>query len=467
MNGILIFARRAAAALALAALGVAALSSCEPTEEILPSLDAPQPRLVSSTVSSLTFAWDKVANTTQYTYELLSADGTSVDGGVTPGLKAEFTGLKDNTTYTFRLMAHPEVYSDSYGSSQESLIAAQTPAIKPLDTPSLSVNLEGGVAVSWNEVDNAAYYSYTCKSDNGTDISDTTTDTSVTFNGLKTGDYTVTVTAQSEDEAYSVSETATVTFYVETKDEIWRVDGTVNDGAGKTWEATMVAWSDGSYTIRDWYNVEGYDLEFYVNDDGSISVANYYEEYYPNIWVESGDDTDNGWVKIYTDGECSSFTGNKSAGGEIWFYSCRTGGYYDFVWESSGGEEGGLTVDDIVGTYAQQSTGEEIFDGSNWTAFTSTNDVTITKVDDTTVTVTGIMYADSSLTAKFDAAAATLTFEPQAWLDCYVFCAYNAPTTSVTANISDGVISLSDWTAYYTGYSYSYVWSAKTVLTKK
>ena len=466
MNRILIFARRAATALALAALGVAALSSCEQTEEILPSLDAPQPRLVSSTVSSLTFAWDKVANTVQYTYELLSADGTSVDGGVTPGLNAEFTGLKDNTTYTFRLMAHPDVQSESYGSSQEAIIAAQTVAITPLETPALSVDLESGVTVSWYDVDNAAYYSYTCVSDNGTDISGTTTAAGVSFTGLKSGDYTVTVTAQSDNEAYSASKTASISFsYVETKNEIWRVNGTVDDGAGKTWTATLVAWSNGSYTLKNWYGTEGYDLEFYVNSDATITVTNKTTSEGYDYVAANADE----WICIDTNyyegyGAYSSFSGTKLTG-EIWFWSYATNGYYDFVWSSGGGSS--VTVDDIVGTYAQNSTGQQIFDGYNWTAFTSTNDVVITKVDDTTVTVTGIMYADYSLTAKFDAAAATLTFEPQTWLDWYVFCAYDAPTTPVIANISDGVITLSDWTAYYEDYSYSYVWSAETVLTKK
>ena len=466
MNRIFKIGCRAAAVLALAVLGVAAFSSCEPTEEILPSLDAPQPRLVSSTVSSLIFAWDKVANTTQYTYELLSADGTSVDGGVTPGLKAEFTGLKDNTTYTFRLMAHPEVLSESYGSSQEAIIAAQTAAITPLETPSLIVDLESGVTVSWFAVDNAAYYIYTCKSDNGTDISGTTTDTSVTLSGLKTGDYMVSVTAYSENEAYSTSETAYSSFsYVETKDEIWRVNGIVDDGAGKTWTATLVAWSNGSYTIKGWYGTEGYDLEFYVNSDATITVTNKTTSEGYDYVAANADE----WICIDTNyyegyGAYSSFSGTKLTG-EIWFWSYETNSYYDFVWSSGSGKA--LNIDDVIGTYTQNSTGQQIFDGYNWTAFTSTNDVTITKVDDTTVTVTGIMYADYSLTAKFDAAAATLTFEPQTWLDWYVFCAYDAPTTSVTANISDGVITLSGWTAYYTDYSYSYVWSAETVLTKK
>ncbi len=601
MNNISSFLRRTAGLLVLAALGVASVSSCDIAEiscddsakKDLTPLSTPQPRLVSATVSSLTFAWDKVADAVQYGYQLIGPDGSSVDGGTTSGTSAVIEGLRDNVTYTFQLSAFAEATGSSLGTSAIAELQCATGAIQPLGKPVLSIETGDGTAtISWEAVENADSYGYSYIAEEDTAVTGETSNTSLTLN-LASGSYTLTLWAQSEDEAYSDSEKATAQFDVvrNDRDESWSVKGTVDDGAGNTWKATMVAWSDGSYTIRDWYNVEGYDLEFYVNDDGSISVANYYEDYYPNIWVESGDDTDNGWVqlytttygsdyysyflgnqkggnvmvynyrtsnwytfswpstssreeswsvkgtvddgagnkweailvawkdgtytiedwynvtgydfdftvnadksitaincyasylpavwigsgdsvdsgwvKIYTDGGYSSFTGNKSAGGEVWFYSYRTSGYYDFVWESSGGEEGGLTVDDIVGTYAQNSTGEQIFDGYNWTAFTSTNDVTITKVDDTTVTVTGIMKADYSLTAKFDAAAATLTFEPQAWLDWYVFCTYNAPTTSVTANINDGVITLSDWTAYYTEYSYSYVWSAKTVLTKK
>ncbi len=466
MKRILIFARRAAIVLALVASGVTVLSSCEPQEKELSALETPQPRLLSSTVSSLTFTWDKVVNTVQYTYELLSSDGSSVDGGVTAGVKAEFTGLKDNTTYTFRLMAHPEISSEAYGSSQESLLAAKTAAIVPLDTPSLTVDQTAGVVVSWSAVANAAYYIYTCTSDNGTEISGTTADTSVTLSGLKTGDYVVSVKAVSEDEAYSDSKISYASFsYVETKNEIWRVKGSVDDGAGKTWEATLVAWSNGSYTIRGWYGTEGYDLEFNVNSDATITVTNKTtSDGYDYVLADA-----DRWICIDTNyyegyGSYSSFSGTKTQG-EVWFWSYETNGYYDFVWNSGSGKA--LTIDDIVGTYAQNSTGSQIFDGYNWVDFTSTNDVTITKVDDTTVTVTGIMYEDFSLTAKFDAEAATLTFEPQTWLTWYVFCVYDAPTEAVTAKISDGVITLSGWTAYYADYDYSYVYSAETVLTKK
>ena len=602
MNRILIFARRAATVLALAALGVAALSSCKPEEKVMTPLDTPQPRLLSATVSALTFTWDKVAHTVQYTYELLAADGSSVDGGVTAGVKAEFTGLADNTTYTFRMIAHPEVNSSDYASSMEGTVSATTVVITPLATPVLTVNTEGSATVSWEAIANAAYYSYTCTSEDGTNITGTTSDTSVTFGGLKSGEYTVTVRAVSEYEACSDSETASVTFtYEATKEELWNVTGTVNDGANNTWNATMVAWSDGSYTLRNWYNVEGYDLEFVINSDGSmsitnnykdyepniwvasgddvddgwvqlytetygsdyysyfngsqtsgdfyvynyrtsgwyefvwpasgggqeekteswsvkgtaddgagnkwettmvawsdgsysikdwykvegydidftvnsdgtISVTNYYQSYYPNLWVASGDDVDYGWVQVYTADDYSLFSGDKSSG-EVWFYNYRTAGYYDFVWSAEGGDDGGetggaITVDDIVGTYAQSSVYKFWVD-SAWGVYSSTNDVTVAKVDDKTVSIEGLIYETSVggkiLNATLDPETATLTIEPQMLTEYYKFGGYDKESDPVTVTYKDGVLTFDYWSLWYNSYYYAYSTEA-TVLTKK
>lgn len=279
---------------------------------------------------------------------------------------------------------------------------------------------------------------------------------------LSTGTYTVTLKAVSDDEAFSDSELATATFEIEKK-EAWRVDGTFDDGAGNNWPVTMIAWNNGTYTLKDWYNVEGYDLEFSVNDDTSINILNYYEPYLPNIWVEAGFEEDNGWIQLYTADGYSSFAGSKSEGGSVWFYSYKTDGYPEFTWTG----DGGSLIDDLVGTYSQNSTGSQIFDGSNWVDFTSTNDVVIEKIDNNTISVTGLMYEDSSLKATFDPKALTLTFEPQTWLDWYVFCVYDSPTTPVVATISPAGITMSNWTAYYTDNSYSYVYGANTTLTKK
>lgn len=437
------------------------LSSCKDDDTVLTPLPAPEAGLYQATVSSLTFYWDKVANATQYAYELFSLEGDKVTGGVTEGTVAVLTGLKDNTDYKFTVWAYGPFEGD-YSKSPVAEISGTTPAIVQLATPKLTVLVNGGAVATWEEVPNATHYVLTISINGGKESSWDITGTEMMIGNLSTGTYTVTLKAVSDDEAFSDSEPATATFEIEKK-EAWRVDGTFDDGAGNQWPVTMIVWNNGTYTLKDWYNVEGYDLEFSVNDDTSINILNYYEPYLPNIWVEAGFEEDNGWIQLYTASGYSSFAGSKSEGGSVWFYSYKTEGYPEFTWTG----DGGSLIDDLVGTYSQNSTGSQIFDGSNWVDFTSTNDVVIEKIDDNTVSVTGLLYEDNTLKASVDAEAKTLTFEPQTWLDWYVFCVYDSPTTSVVATIADGVITMSNWTAYYTDYSYSYVYGANTTLTKK
>lgn len=437
------------------------LSSCKDDDTVLTPLPAPEAGLYQATVSSLTFYWDKVANATQYAYELFSPEGDKVTGGVTEGTVAVLTGLKDNTDYKFTVWAYGPFEGD-YSKSPVAEISGRTPAIVQLATPKLTVLVNGGAVATWDEVPNATHYVLTISINGGKESSWDITGTEMMIGNLSTGTYTVTLKAVSDDEAFSDSELATATFEIEKK-EAWRVDGTFDDGAGNNWPVTMIVWNNGTYTLKDWYNVEGYDLEFSVNDDTSINILNYYEPYLPNIWVEAGFEEDNGWIQLYTAGGYSSFAGSKSEGGSVWFYSYKTDGYPEFTWTG----DGGSLIDDLVGTYSQSSTGSQIFDGANWVDFNSTNDVVIEKIDNNTVSVTGLMYEDSSLKATFDPKALTLTFEPQTWLDWYVFCVYDSPTTPVVATISPAGITMSNWTAYYTDNSYSYVYGANTTLTKK
>ena len=437
------------------------LSSCKDDDTVLTPLPAPEAGLYQATVSSLTFYWDKVANATQYAYELLNPEGDKVTGGVTEGTVAVLTGLKDNTDYKFTVWAYGPFEGD-YSKSPVAEISGTTPAIVQLATPKLTVLVNGGAVATWDEVPNATHYVLTISINGGKESSWDITGTEIMIGNLSTGTYTVTLKAVSDDEAFSDSELATATFEIEKK-EAWRVDGTFDDGAGNKWPVTMIVWNNGTYTLKDWYNVEGYDLEFSVNDDTSINILNYYEPYLPNIWVEAGFEEDNGWIQLYTADGYSSFAGSKSEGGSVWFYSYKTDGYPEFTWTG----DGGSLIDDLVGTYSQSSTGSQIFDGANWVDFNSTNDVVIEKIDNNTVSVTGLMYEDSSLKATFDPKALTLTFEPQTWLDWYVFCVYDSPTTPVVATISPAGITMSDWTAYYTDYSYNYVYGAKTTLTMK
>ena len=456
MKRILTIARRAAAVLALAVLGAAALSSCKPDPT---PLAAPQPKLSAATVSSLTFTWDKVSGASQYVYELFTPDGTSVKGDKTTGTTAEFTGLDENTSYVFSIVAYPADNDDDYAESPIGQCTGKTAAVTPLAKPVVKFEVgDDSVTFSWDAVENAESYVYSLIADGG--VAGATSETTATLKFDAPGTYTFYIYATSTNEAYSDSERTSVEFEL-TRIASWKAKGTFEDGGGQIWIDELVAWSDGSYTLKNWYNVEGYDLDFVINEDGTIGVTNNIsgEAAAPVVEAANGKDISL-YTGMYEGYAYSSMDGNKDAG-QLWFSSYETDGNCIFTWAPS------VTMDAVVGTYSQKSEGSEIFDGSNWVEFTSTNDVTITKVDDTTVTVTGIMYKNYSLTAKLDAENATLTFEPQDWLGYYTFCAYDRPKAPVYAHIYNGKITLSNWTAYYSPYTYSYVWDASTTLTKK
>ncbi len=345
MNNNLSLMRRAAGLFVLAALGTGLLSSCKEDAPVPTPLDAPQAQLAAATVNSLTFTWGKVTNAVQYGYSLTDPSGSEVDGGTTTATSVVIAGLTDNTTYTFKIMAFAATEDTSHENSATTQLQATTGAIVPLAKPTLKVETgEGTVTISWEAVANAESYDYAYTPEGGTEVTGNTAETSLTLK-LDPGKYTFTLQAISSDAAYSASEKASAEFEVAKaeKKQSWTADGTVDDGAGNKWAATLVAWSDGSYTLKDWYNVEGYDLEFYINSDGSISVTNYYEDYYPNIWVSSGDDIDNGWVQLYTatygSEYYSNFDGDQTEG-NFYCYNYRTKGWYEFTWPvTDGGDE--------------------------------------------------------------------------------------------------------------------------------
>ena len=63
---------------------------------------------------------------------------------------------------------------------------------------------------------------------------------------------------------------------------IWRVEGKCSlVGNVPDITATLEAYADGRYILRNWYGVDKYDLEFRVLPNGGIDVLDYY-------WVENG-----------------------------------------------------------------------------------------------------------------------------------------------------------------------------------
>lgn len=566
--------RRAGGIFLLAAACMGAFSSCSDDDDTLNGkLDKTNAEVLSQSVSSLSFTWKAIKNASQYAYELSDPDKNLVESGVTTDLAASFTKLKPNTTYQLKVWAYG-AYGSGYETSEPIYLTATTPAVVQLGMPEVKVVTSGATTTaSWKSVEHAKKYEYYVKLKDSDKVleSGTVTDTEVALYGL-VGEYELGVKSLSTSEAYSDSEYDKVEFKVE-KREVWRTVGTFNDGAGNSWKATIVAYSNDSYTILKWYGNEGYDLEFSVTSGGNVAVTNAYKD-------------DGSWYYVRTDATHhltvhhtyhSSFSGN-SASGKIMIYngkditftwplavteswraegSCSVqgrnwkatlvaysdGSYKLLKWFGNDGydlafsvasdgkptflnsvkEEGGWyyvktaensqlglypayqstfsgdknsgsfafystysetfkfswggttqqTVDALVGTYSHVSKGyEKLTDGYNWTQFNNTSDVTITKVDDKTIQLSGFFVGfekmDSGvLKGTVDFSAKTITFAPQVVSRDMTFCTYKSITTPVVATFTDaGVISFKNWGLIYQNFDFVYT-GAQTTLTKK
>ncbi len=440
-------------------------SSCKEEEVHTVPVSAPSASLYTATVNSLTFTWEKIENATQYGYQLYDPAGNEVDGGVTSGTTATFTGLEDNTTYTLRIWAYAAYGSKSYDQSTVVEISGTTPKIVPLPAPEVTISTENGVEISWNAIDFAASYEYYYNLPDEDVVRGTTEYTGLRLTMLTPGTYEFGVKAISGNEAYNDSEYATSSFTV-VKEKRWEAEGVftpLDSKPDSTWTAVIEGWSDGSYVIRNWYNVEGYDLEFTVNSDETLNVTNA-----SGGAVASGLSGDEYDIYIYTayynSEYYSNFSGTKDSG-YLWFYNYNSEGYSEFTWPAPTEP---ATIDDLVGTWSQLTTGTD-YTGYYSGDCTVTNDVTITKTGETTISLTGLFTTyDYPLTATFDEENQTLTFAPQSWLDYYTFSVYEDTTASVVASVSKNSITITNWSARaeYDGVWYDYVANMKTVLTK-
>ena len=567
--------RRAGGIFLLAAACMGAFSSCSDDDDTLNGkLDKTNAEVLSQSVSSLSFTWKAIKNASQYAYELSDPDKNLVESGVTTDLAASFTNLQPNNTYQLKVWAYG-AYGSGYETSEPIYLTATTPAVVKLGMPEVKVVTSGATTTaSWKSVEHAKKYEYYVKLKDSDKVleSGTVTDTEVALYGL-VGEYELGVKSLSTSEAYSDSEYDKVEFKVE-KREVWRTEGVFNY-EGNSWKATIVAYSNDSYTILKWYGNEGYDLEFSVNSAGNVAVTNAYKDdgawYYVrtdathNLTIHhtyhssfSGNSTSGG-MKMYTskqkditftwpvpvteswraEGTCSiqgynwkatlvaysdgsykllkwygndgydlafsvgsdgkptflnsvkeeggwyyvktaansqlglypalqsTFSGNKNSG-SFSFYST-----YSEPFKFSWGGTTQQTVDALVGTYSHVSKGyEKLTDGYNWTQFNNTSDVTITKVDDKTIQLSGFFVGfdqmgSGVLKGTVDFSAKTVTFAPQVVSRDMTFCTYKSITTPVVATFTDaGVISFKNWGLIYQNFDFVYT-GAQTTLTKK
>ena len=566
--------RRAGVILLLAAACMGIFSSCSNDDDTLNGkLDKTNAEVLSQSVSSLSFTWKAIKNASQYAYELSDPDGNLVESGVTTDLAASFTNLQPNTTYQLKVWAYG-AYGSGYETSEPIYLTATTPAIVQLGTPKVTVVTSGATTTaSWKSVEHAKKYEYYVKLKGADKVleSGTVTDTEVALYGL-VGEYELGVKSISTSEAYSDSEYDKVEFKVE-KREVWRTVGTFDDGAGNSWKATIVAYSNDSYKILKWYGNDGYDFEFSVTSAGNVAITNAYKDdgswYYVNtdathhltihhtyhssfsgnstsgkMTIYNGKDitftwpvpvteswraegtcsiqgynwkatlvaysdgsykllkwygnegydlefsvgsdgkptflnavkVENGWyyIKVAENSQLglypayqSTFSGDKNSG-SLSFYST-----YSEPFKFSWGGTTQQTVDALVGTYSHVSKGyEKLTDGYNWTQFNNTSDVTITKVDDKTIQLSGFFVGfdqmgSGVLKGTVDFSAKTITFAPQVVSRDMTFCTYKSITTPVVATFTDaGVISFTNWGLIYSNFDFVYT-GAQTTLTKK
>ncbi|MCM1503668.1 MAG: fibronectin type III domain-containing protein [Muribaculum sp.] len=563
-------------------------ASCSDDDAVKSALKDPAIQNVAESVSSLTFSWDKVEAATQYGYELTDPAGAVVSTDVTTSTSVKFTGLQPATTYTLSVWAYSEVYGDN-GTSKIATLTGTTASTVQLSTPVLTVETAGGTAtISWNAIAYADSYGYSYSLGGEEDVADSTPDTYLEITNLVAGkEYTVSVCAESNNEVYTKSEVAKVTFTM-THSEIWRTEGTYtnahlgtsypvtmvayddesyallawyevenfdfpfsvgsdgeitpygdfqrndkgeyeiptgneslptvylanepastfqgNSRSGRVtirtcnyetgadtfvweplrqevWRATgtyyshvndqeyaetLVAYDDNTYVLQPWYGVEGYDLEFKAESDGTIDIMSYYGIYDAGYWVNTGLDNDYYGLYVWPWNELSYISGNRM-GGELILYTSAAGepwGEDQFIW----GEPGkALTIDDLVGTYTVKNTGMEfVTDYTNWYDFDfEYTDVSVYKSasDSESLVLDGFYWSGYPMTGKVDLESRTITFQPQAF-GWYTFAGDESDTTPVYGTIgSDLNITVENWNGLYDGWYYFY--NTKTVFVKQ
>lgn len=381
-------------AMTLAAVALASCSS-DDKETAREELTQNGITLTASTVSSLSFEWEAVANASQYGYRLLNGDGEALEGGVTTDRAVSFTGLTDDTEYTFEVTSFA-TYDSQYKNGEAKTISVRTDKIVPLAAPVLASEVKNEkISVSWDAVENADKYYVKVTDSEGTERNDTIADTSYSLTGTVGLTYSVSVSADTEAEAYSQSEWATAENLVPEKTprtEIWRVTGSLNepDITGTTMDKTLVAYDDGSYSLLDFiYDGTGCNLDFEVTSGGEISITN-------------GGTPVNGYTPVtcYDNYVCyiyasAGYTSFDASQGKLWYYSYSyNGGYAVFTWNPddvvyAGKQEvwrvtGSFTDPDITGatsakTLVAYSDGtysllDFIYDGTGYNLDFSVND---------------------------------------------------------------------------------------------
>lgn len=422
------------------------------------SIDTPSLVQSTITVSQLTFEWNEVEGAVQYAYELRDPQEELVSGNVTTSTTATFTGLKDNTIYTLNVWALTALNSEKKGAPVASL-KAKTDEIIQLSAPQLASGKgNGGVLISWTAIEHAASYSYVVYDDQGKKKKEgSVTESQVLLGGLAIGTYTIEVTAVSDQEAYSNSEVATLTFNRE-RLELWRRTGTYESASNGKFTADIVSYDDGSYAIEAPYGEAGYAINFSVDPESSeITIQNGdYADGYVSFNVSSIY-----WLYSYTAGGYSSFSGDRSSG-EVWFFTfcydnnntmqgSGSGGYDAFYWEQMSAETWSAAGSFVMENDPDQPWEATIYANGN-------NSYTIKDWYSEGFDLNFTVDSEGKVTLITDESDDSYWYLPGSDEYCYIYKPGLGYDAVFTGDMSGGSIKLYD---YYDGWI-TYTWGAGT-----
>lgn len=441
---------------------VAGMPSCSDDDALATALDTTQGETEKVTYNSLTFEWDKVDGATQYGYELYDNNELLVIRSVTGRNSVTIGDLKPATEYTLKVWSYAALGSN-HSTSAPFELKATTAALKAIGKPTLSCSVQGGkYVVTWKSVSNATEYSYILTDAAGVTVeTGSVTSRSLTFSNLELGNYTVSVKALSSKGGYEPEgEYSTIDFTVEDL-IVWKAEGTYwSEILGRSWNAVIVCYGDNNYSIKGWYGVDGYDLDFHVDNvtDPEDTFAldgnyDYDSAMYCYIVPTGRNDVKN--VYVYQWWNESLFSGNKAGGSvKVCVYSDNVGDYvYDmFTWK---GEVTGSPADDFVGTWNASVSGlTSITDNWEFEPFSYTETIEITKVDDFTIAMPALYFKKATMNVTIDVAAGTLTVEPIADLDeWYTLAGAESETSPVIGKINeDGSFEFNSWSAWFDGW---------------
>lgn len=464
----------------LLSLAMATLfSACNENEDLKQALSSPTVAQENANYQSLSFSWNKIDNAVQYGYRLIDPNGRVVNADVTQKTSVIFNGLKPSTTYTLEVWALAGMDSN-YSTPPAVTLTATTDGLVQLSTPVVTSSSDNGLTFLWEGVPNAMEYSYIVKdAEEGIVAAGTTENTYVQLMGLPNGEYLISVTALGHD-GYSDSATASATGSVLIS-ELYRVEGIYHSAElDSSWSATMVAYSDNTYSILSFYGVDGYNFDFTVNTANTNDMFTILNGEYVN-------DTAAGYVTwqvptglsdpamliaypwynyCYWEGDSQSGSVNigcyHGAGYAIWDYDT-------FTWPAVSDND---PMAAITGTFNNHFVGGssindtwiwEDIDAPDWHA-------TIKKIDDETVELDGLYWTESPVYGIVDFEAGTITIEAQEYGDTYyTFASTRGATDPVVATINaDGSITVPDMCLwyYFDGDGWYYYMSGTATLTK-